>query len=122
MVKMKRLFPVWNIPIPDEINGHFLKASVNCAKSFSEQDPDLQVILPFDMETQKVEMQRELSQLLRFKLIPNPSQRPSPLSVLESRELRAFENLVATDMIKLEADLIRVSIDPGLLRCPSTFN
>ncbi|KAJ5511810.1 hypothetical protein N7453_003913 [Penicillium expansum] len=51
MAKVKRLFPDWNIPTPDE-------------------------------------------DLLRFMLIPDPVERPSALSLLASRELQAFENLM----------------------------
>ncbi|KAK4861534.1 hypothetical protein LT330_003569 [Penicillium expansum] len=51
MAKVKRLFPDWNIPTPDE-------------------------------------------DLLRFMLIPDPVETPSALSVLASRELQAFENLM----------------------------
>lgn len=94
MAKIKRLFPHWNIPTPDEVEGHSLKAAVDSAKCFSEEVPDLQAILPFDEEIQKVEMPQQLRDLLRFMLVPNPVKRPSALSVLASREFRAFEKFI----------------------------
>lgn len=94
MAKIKRLFPHWNIPTPDEVEGHSLKAAVDSAKCFSEEVPDLQAILPFDEEIQKVEIPQQLRDLLRFMLVPNPVKRPSALSVLASREFRAFEKFI----------------------------
>ncbi|KAJ5382424.1 hypothetical protein N7517_000335 [Penicillium concentricum] len=93
MAKVKRLFPDWNIPIADEVDGHFLKACVNIAKTLSETKPELQAILPFDEEIKTVEMPDQLRDLFRFMLIHDPVKRPSASSVLKSRELRAFENL-----------------------------
>lgn len=45
MVKIKRLFPNWNIPIPDKVEGYSLKAAVNSAKCFSKEVLELQAIL-----------------------------------------------------------------------------
>ncbi|CAI7573741.1 unnamed protein product [Penicillium glandicola] len=95
MAKIKRLFPDWNIPSPDDVDGHFLKAAVNCAKSLGETKPELQAILSFDEEIKTTEMPNELRDLLRFMLIHNPAKRPSASSVLVSRELRAFEDIIA---------------------------
>lgn len=97
MAKIKRLFPHWDIPTPDKVEGDSLKAAVDSAKRFSKQESDLQDILdilPFDEETQKVEMPQQLRDLLRFMLVANPLKRPSASSVMVSREFRAFEKLV----------------------------
>ena len=51
IVIIKRLFPEWNIPTPDEVDGHFIKAVVKCAQSMTETEPKLQEILSFDEET-----------------------------------------------------------------------
>ncbi|KAJ5789867.1 uncharacterized protein N7518_006878 [Penicillium psychrosexuale] len=95
IVKIKRLFPEWDIPTPDEVDGHFVKAVVNCAQSMTETEPKLQEILSFDEETKTLEISDQLRDLLRFMLVPDPVNRPSASSVLASRELRAFENLGA---------------------------
>ncbi|KAE8338357.1 hypothetical protein BDV24DRAFT_176801 [Aspergillus arachidicola] len=81
MAKIKRLFPHWRIQTPNEVQKYSLKVA-------------LQVILPFDQEIQKVEMPQQLRDLLRFMLVVNPVDRPSPSSVLASREFRSFEKLV----------------------------
>ncbi|KAJ5950472.1 uncharacterized protein N7479_008885 [Penicillium vulpinum] len=94
MAKIKRLFPNWKIPTPDEVNGHFLKASLNIAVNLGKCVPELQAILPFDKETKTMEMPNQLRDLLRFMLVHDPGKRPSASSVLASRELRAFENLM----------------------------
>lgn len=57
--------------------------------------PELQMISPFDEETQKVEMPQQLRELLRFILAPDPKARPSASSVLASREFRDFEHYVS---------------------------
>ncbi|KAJ5158230.1 uncharacterized protein N7500_007881 [Penicillium coprophilum] len=95
MAKVKRLFPDWKIPTPDEVDGDFLKVSVSIAKSLGENMPELQALLPFDQETQNIEMPNQLRDLLRFMLIPNPAERPSASSVLASKELRGLENLTS---------------------------
>ncbi|KAK2764424.1 hypothetical protein FQN54_009118 [Arachnomyces sp. PD_36] len=98
MAKIKRLFPHWDIPTPDKVEGDSLKAAVDSAKRFSKQESELQDILdilPFDEETQKVEIPMQLRELLRFMLVPNPVKRPSASSVMISREFRAFQKLVA---------------------------
>ncbi|KAB8215211.1 hypothetical protein BDV33DRAFT_195434 [Aspergillus novoparasiticus] len=94
MAKIKRLFPHWRIPTPNEVTRAILKAAVKSASYFSKAVPELQVNLPFDQEIQKVEMPQQLSDLLRFMLVVNPVDRPSPSSVLASREFRSFEKLV----------------------------
>jgi len=93
MAKIKRLFPHWDIPTPDEVNGHVLKAAVETAKGLGEEVPELQAIVPFD-EIRKVEIPLQLRDLLHLMLVPDPVKRPSALSVLASREFRAFEDFV----------------------------
>jgi serine/threonine protein kinase len=92
MAKIKRLLPHWNIPTPDEVEGHVMKATVNSAMHFSESQelPDLQAILPFDEEIQKVAMPQQLKDLLRFMFVVDPVKRPSAVSVLASGEFQAF--------------------------------
>ncbi|KAE8329157.1 hypothetical protein BDV39DRAFT_203421 [Aspergillus sergii] len=55
MAKIKRLFPHWGIPTPNEVMRYTLKAAVKSANCFSKAVPELQVILPFDREIQKVD-------------------------------------------------------------------
>lgn len=95
MAKIKRLFPYWNIPTPEEVKGHSLKAAVDSADALSKEVPDLQAISPFHEETGKVEMPQQLKDLLRFMFVLDPTKRPSASSVLASRELQEFENLLA---------------------------
>ncbi|KAJ5788921.1 uncharacterized protein N7518_005932 [Penicillium psychrosexuale] len=92
MVKIQRLFPYWEIPPPESIEGDILKVAVKSARSLSQEMPELQAILPFDEEIKKVEMPQQLRDLLRFVLVPDPTTRPSASSVLASREFRKFEN------------------------------
>lgn len=94
MAKIKRLFPDWNIPTPEEVTGHSLKAAVDSAGALSKEVPGLKAILPFDEETEKVEMPQQLKDLLRFMFVLDPIKRPSASSVLASRELQDFENLL----------------------------
>ena len=96
MAKIKRLFPEWNIPSPDEVNGHSLKAAVASAEFLIKEVPDLQGIAPFDEETKKAEMPQPLRSLLRFMLVPDPAKRPSAASVLTSREFLSLRNLTLT--------------------------
>ena len=68
MAKIKRLFPNWDIPTPDEVEQDSLKVTVNSARRMSREEPDLQVILPLEKEMQKVEMPQQLRNLLRLML------------------------------------------------------
>ncbi|KAK0706671.1 hypothetical protein B0T26DRAFT_680324 [Lasiosphaeria miniovina] len=69
MAKVKRLFPDWNIPAPGEVKGYSLQDAVESARFFSEEIEELQAILPFETETQKVEMLEQLRDLLRLMLL-----------------------------------------------------
>lgn len=93
MAKIKQLFPHWKIPTPDEVDGRILKAIVRWAKSLGEEVPELQQILPFNEEIQKVDMPQQLWDLLHFMLVVDMVERPSALSVLASKEFQAFENV-----------------------------
>ncbi|KAF2816716.1 uncharacterized protein BDZ99DRAFT_375363 [Mytilinidion resinicola] len=93
MSKIKRLFPNWYIPTPDEVERHTLKSAVEFAIRFSEEEPIPQAISPFEKETQKVEIPEQLRDLLRLMLVVNPGERPSASAVLASREFQAFQML-----------------------------
>jgi serine/threonine protein kinase len=97
MAKVKRLFPHWYIPTPDEVEGHVMKDMVDSARYFSDSEevPELQAILPFDQETNKMEMPEQLRDLLRFMFVVDPVKRPSAVSVLASGEFQALEKLVS---------------------------
>lgn len=92
MAKIRRLFPGWVIPSPDEFERATLKAAVEIAVRLSEEGPIPQAICPFE-ETRKVEMPEQLRDILRLMLVVNPGDRPSASDVLASREFRAFQTL-----------------------------
>ncbi|KAE9980579.1 hypothetical protein EG328_000216 [Venturia inaequalis] len=94
MAKIKRLFPNWNIPTPDEVEGDSLKVAVRSARRMSQEEPGLQVIPPLEEEMRGVEMPQQLRDLLRLILVVDPSERPSASSVLASKEFRAFETFI----------------------------
>ncbi|KAL7626844.1 hypothetical protein AAE478_003618 [Parahypoxylon ruwenzoriense] len=94
MAKIKRLFPDWNIPAPDQAEGPSLQAAVKSARRMSEEEPELQAILPFEEETRKVMIPQQMGDVLRLMLVVNPDRRPLASSVLESTEFQAFEKLV----------------------------
>ncbi|KAF2260207.1 hypothetical protein CC78DRAFT_585097 [Lojkania enalia] len=93
MAKIKRLFPRWNLPNPDEVEGDTLKAAVKSAGRMSLEEPEMQAISPLDVELQGIRMPEQLRDLLRLMLIVDPNKRPSASSVLTSREFLAFEKL-----------------------------
>ncbi|KAL3477402.1 hypothetical protein BJX99DRAFT_269811 [Aspergillus californicus] len=95
MAKINRLFPHWNIPTPDEVDRDILKAALDSANRFSDNDElsELQAILPLDREIQEIEMPQELRDL-RLMLVVNPIGRPSASSVLASKEFRAFGEIM----------------------------
>ncbi|KAH7351217.1 kinase-like domain-containing protein [Rhexocercosporidium sp. MPI-PUGE-AT-0058] len=94
MAKSKRLFPNWNIPSPDEVEGDSFKATVKSARRMSQEEPGLQAILPLEEEIRGVEMPQQLRELLRLVLVVDPSKRPSASSVLASKEFQAFETFI----------------------------
>jgi serine/threonine protein kinase len=94
MAKILRLFPHWKIPTLELVKGDTRQAIVDSAQSLSKDVPALQDIEPFDKETKKV-IPQQLRDLLRFILVPDPTQRPSALSVLASKEFRDFEHYVS---------------------------
>jgi hypothetical protein len=91
MAKIKRLFPDWYIPAPDEVEGDSLRNAVHSSRRMSEDVEDMLAILPLEEKIRKVEMPQQLRDLLRLVLVPDPDKRPSALSVLESAEFLAFE-------------------------------
>lgn len=93
MAKIKRLFPNWNLQTPDEVEGHGLKTTVESARRMSREERDLQMIQPFDEETENMRIPRQLKDLLRLMLVVNPEERPSISYVLSSNEFSALENL-----------------------------
>lgn len=93
MAKIKRLFPGWIIPTPDEVEGPSLQVAVENAQNLSNEVPELLAILPLDEETREIKMPQELRDILRCMMVVDPVQRPSAASVLASDEFRAFGQL-----------------------------
>ena len=98
IVKLKRLFPEWRIPLPVVITNEALKSTITTAfamyKTPKPEEELLQRILPFDEEIGKMEMPQEPRSLLRIMLVTDPQKRPSASSVLASAEYQAFAKLV----------------------------
>ncbi|CAI7641828.1 unnamed protein product [Penicillium viridicatum] len=94
MAKILRLFPHWKIPTLELVKYDTRQALVDSAQSLSKEVPALQKIEPFDKETKKV-VPQQLRDLLRFILVPDPTQRPTASSVLASKEFRDFERYVS---------------------------
>ncbi|KAJ0420517.1 hypothetical protein BJY00DRAFT_301491 [Aspergillus carlsbadensis] len=69
MAKIKRLFPDWEIPHADDVEGDVLKAA-------------------------KMEMPQQVKDILRLMFVADPSERPPAASVLASREFRELEELI----------------------------
>lgn len=90
MAKIKRLFPHRDIPTPDEIDRHTLKAAIQSARRFNKEVPDLQAISSFDVEIRKVEVLQPFGDLLRLMFVADPVERPSASSVLASSSFRSF--------------------------------
>lgn len=97
MAKIKRLFPDWRIPTPDEVETHTLKAAVKNVVPLSETEEVFPAISPFGEEAQKVEMPEQLRDILRLMLVVNPAERPCASAVLASKEYRAFQTLSAAE-------------------------
>jgi serine/threonine protein kinase len=93
MAKIKRLFPNWYIPTPDEVERPTLKSAVEFAIRFSKEELIPQAISPFEKETEKVNIPEQLRDLLRLMLVVNPGERPSASAVLSSREFQAVQML-----------------------------
>ncbi|KAF2761593.1 kinase-like protein [Pseudovirgaria hyperparasitica] len=95
MAKIKRLFPEWYIPTPDEVEGHSFKATVKSAARISREEPEMRAIAPLEEELRGVEMlPREIGEVLRLVLVVDPRRRPSASEVLASKEFRALETFV----------------------------
>lgn len=93
MAKLRRLFPGWHIPAPEQVGRPTLKSAVESAVLLSEDEEGPQWITPFAEETQRLEMPDQLRDLLRLMLVVDPRQRPSASAVLESKEFKAFQML-----------------------------
>ena len=93
MAKIKRLFPSWNVPTPDMVKTHTLKAHVKFAISLADEEQIPQAISPFDIETRKFKIPEELRNILRLMMVVKPSERPSASWVLASKEFQAFQSL-----------------------------
>lgn len=93
MAKLRRLFPGWHIPTPEQVERPTLKSAVESAVILSEDEEGPRWIAPFDEETQKFEIPDQLIDLLRLMLVVDPRQRPSASAVLESKEFKAFQML-----------------------------
>lgn len=95
MAKIKRLFPHWRIPTPDEVEVNELKIAVEHAVNMSKEVPKLLDILPLEQMMQAIEIPQGLRDLLRLMMVVDPSVRPSALSVLTSRDFRGFQDYVS---------------------------
>lgn len=93
MAKLRRLFPGWHIPTPEQVERPTLKSAVESAVLLSEEEEGPQWIAPFAEETHKLKMPDQLRGLLRLMLVVDPRQRPSASAVLESKEFKAFQAL-----------------------------
>jgi serine/threonine protein kinase len=95
VAKIKRLFPHWLIPTPDEVEVDELKITVEHAVNMSKEVPELLDILPLKLLMQAIEMPQELRNLLCLMMVVDPSARPSASSVLTSRDFRLFKEHVS---------------------------
>jgi serine/threonine protein kinase len=95
MAKIKRLFPHWHIPTPDEVEVDELKIAVQHAVNMSKEVPELLDILPLEQIMQAIEMPQELKNLLCLMMVVDPSARPSASSILASRDFRVFREYVS---------------------------
>lgn len=93
MAKLRRLFPEWHIPTPEQVQRPTLKSAVESAVLLSEDEDGPRWIAPFAEETEKFEMPDQLRDLLRLMLVVDSRQRPSASAVLESKEFKAFQML-----------------------------
>lgn len=93
MAKLKRLFPGWHIPTPDQVEPPTLKSAVESAVILSEDEEGPTSIGSFAEETLKLNIPDQLRDLLSLMLVVDPRQRPSASAVLESKEFKAFQML-----------------------------
>ncbi|KAG8161542.1 hypothetical protein KVR01_008529 [Diaporthe batatas] len=93
MAKIKRLFPEWHIPTPEQVERPTLKSAVESAVILSQNEEGPQSIGSFAEETQNLKMPGQLRDLLNLMLVVDPCQRPSASAVLESKEFKTFQML-----------------------------
>lgn len=91
MAKIKRLFPHWRIPAPDEVEVDEFKTAVEHAVKMSKEVPELLDIPPLEQMIQAIKMPQELGDLLRLMMVVDPGARPSASSVLSSRDFQVFQ-------------------------------
>jgi len=94
MAKIKRLFPHWHIPTPDEVEVNGLKIAVEHAVKMSKGVPELLDILPLEQMMQVIKIPQGLRDLLCLMMVVDPSARPSASFVLASRDFRGFQEYV----------------------------
>ncbi|CAD6457007.1 d901e2b7-67f1-46d5-91ea-b0fac1d47d0f [Sclerotinia trifoliorum] len=86
------------ISCPEEVEDKDLEQTMNDAMAIyttpKPEEEQLQEILPFDKEIQKVNMRHELRSLLLIMLATDPKKRPSSSDVLASAEYQAFVKFV----------------------------
>lgn len=90
MAKIKRLCPDWQLPHPDQVTSHALKAALKASERMSREEAPLLAIGPLPEETEKMEMPRLLRDLLHSMFVLDPKARPSASDVLASDEFQAL--------------------------------
>lgn len=94
MGKLRRLFPQWQLPDPDQVKGHEFKAAIEISGRMSCEEMPMLEISPLQEEMLKIEMPQQLRELLSFMFVTDPEARPSAADVLASDEFQAFEKSV----------------------------
>lgn len=93
IAKLKRFFPDWEIPTPEEVERPTIQAAVKAARYMSPEEDPILAISPLQKGMQKVEVPQQLRDL-GLMFINNPEKWPSTSSVLASAEFQTFEKLV----------------------------
>lgn len=96
MAKIKRLCPDWQLPHPDQVKSHALKAALKACERMSREEEPMLEISPLMEEMQKMEIPKPLRDLLYTMFVVDPEARPSASDVLASKEFHAFEQSVDT--------------------------
>ncbi|RAK96467.1 kinase-like protein [Aspergillus ibericus CBS 121593] len=96
MAKLKRLFPQWQIPVPEEeeaVMGPMLRYRFQMAR-YLAQNEDLASRMPLRRELDRMRLPFALIELLCLMLEVWPQCRPSARGVLGSAELSFWEDFV----------------------------
>jgi len=96
MAKLRRLFPDWKFPNADQITTHELRAAIQISERESREEEVMLEISPLPEEMRKMEIPKQLRDLLSFMLVTDPEVRPSASDVLASSEFHAFEQSADT--------------------------